>query len=74
MPSLSPSAPQRKNRLLCVMFALLVLATVALSAPDSITVGDGLPDTLNPLYGKTGADLRAQQLVFERVFFNTAIS
>jgi len=56
------------------MFALLVLATVALSAPDSITVGDGLPDTLNPLYGKTGADLRAQQLVFERVFFNTAIS
>jgi len=52
----------------------LALWAVAMAAPTSVTVGDVLPETLNPLYGRSMADLRAQQLVFERVFYNSAIS
>jgi len=54
--------------------ALLLAPVPALAAPSRVVIGDVLPTTLNPLYAEHMADLRAQQLVFERLWYNSAIT
>jgi len=60
--------------ILTMVLPLVLFGSVAMGAPSSVTLGDDLPKTLNPLYGESLADLRAQQMVFERLFYNTAIT
>jgi hypothetical protein len=56
----------------------MVLASIALiamaQAVEPVVVHDTLPSTLNPLYGQDLADMRAQQLVFTRLFYSSAVS
>lgn len=47
---------------------------VSALAGDILRVGDELPTTLLPLYAKTDADLRAQELIFDRLFYRTPVA
>ncbi len=53
----------------------LVFGLAVHAAPlPTLRVGDELPATLNPLYANTLADLRAQELVWERLFRRSGIA
>ena len=41
---------------------------------DSLVFIDEAPTTLLPLYARTDADLRVQELLYDRLFYGTAIT
>lgn len=50
-----------------------IFASVALASP-SIVYYDELPDTLNPLYLDEIEEIRAAELVFDRLFYRGVIT
>jgi len=57
-----------------LILGLLIGTAAEAKAPDKLIVYDELPSTLNPLYATSMTDIRAQELVYERLFFTTPIS
>lgn len=53
---------------------LSLVASVALATSPIVAYEDPLPTTLSPLYRRSGADARAQALVYEPLFYRSAIS
>ena len=47
-----------------------IAVAIGQATPMSLTVSDELTTTLNPRYGEALADLRAQELVWERLFYH----
>ncbi|MEZ4235925.1 MAG: ABC transporter substrate-binding protein [Myxococcota bacterium] len=54
--------------------AAAALAVVMLSASDLSFYEEALPTTLNPLFARSMVDRRAQELVFDRLFYRSAIT
>lgn len=51
---------------------VLILCALCLAAP--LVWVDAEPTTLNPLFARTGADDRAQELIFDRLFFEDPLA
>ena len=56
------------------MTSLILLSVFTAAANDTLVFVDERPTTLLPLYATTDADLRAQDLVYDRLFFTGAVS
>lgn len=52
----------------------LVWLAVADAADDRLVFVDELPTTLLPLYARTDADVRAHELIYDRLFYSTPIA
>ncbi|MBM4369282.1 MAG: ABC transporter substrate-binding protein [Deltaproteobacteria bacterium] len=68
-PGSTPSSGDRRG----VLVALGIASAALLAGAPLSFYEEQLPGTLNPLYASSMADYRAQELVFDRLFFHSAI-
>jgi peptide/nickel transport system substrate-binding protein len=66
------SGPLRGARAVGWVFALL--GSAVLAGADLSFYEESLPTTLNPLFARSMVDRRAQELVFDRLFYRSAVT
>ena len=63
----------RRPHPLVFVSGMAAIALLAGNGPVSY-FEEGLPSTLNPLFSQTMVDYRAQELVFDRLYYNSAVN
>lgn len=67
--------PENRMRHTPVALAALVLGTTFLAAGGQISYyEESLPTTLNPLFARSMVDRRSQELVFDRLYYRSAVT
>ena len=68
------SKSKRSNPVLPVLMAGGLLGTAVLSGSSVSYYEESLPSTMNPLFARTMVDKRSHELVFDRLFYRSAIT